>query len=324
LTEHGRVSDRVLIVDDSTANRFMLAQLVRARGCTVIEASGGQQAIDILACQPVDLVLLDIRMPEVDGFAVLEHIKSQDQLKTIPVIVVSSLDELSATVRCISMGAEDYLMKPYEPTLLGARLRACLEKRHYLAELIDLKRDLERRNSELESLNRKLETLAFSDSLTGLPNRRFALQELATHWASACRNDRPLSCMLIDLDHFKRYNDAYGHDIGDEVLRYAAEVFRASTRASDYACRFGGEEFIILCPDTQASDCADLGERLLARLASKEFLFGHQLEVVTASFGVAERTLSMNSWNEMIIAADQALYEAKRCGRQCVKIAARA
>lgn len=318
------VSERVLIVDDSTANRFMLAQLVRARGCEVVEASGGQQAIDIVSMQAIDLVLLDIRMPDVDGFAVLEFMKGRDDLRNIPVIVVSSLDELSATVRCISMGAEDYLMKPYEPTLLGARLRASLEKKHFLEELIVLKKDLEKRNDELQGLNRKLETLAFSDSLTGLPNRRFALQELGSHWSSAVRNNRPLSCMMIDLDHFKRYNDTYGHDTGDEVLRYAANIFKDSTRGSDYACRFGGEEFIVICPDTDASTCADLGNRLLGKLSSKEFVFSQEPERVTASFGVAQRETDMASWNEMIMAADQALYDAKRSGRNCVKVALRA
>jgi diguanylate cyclase (GGDEF)-like protein len=318
------VSERVLIVDDSTANRFMLAQLVRARGCQVVEASGGQQAIDIVSTQAIDLVLLDIRMPDVDGFAVLEFMKGRDELKNIPVIVVSSLDELSATVRCISMGAEDYLMKPYEPTLLGARLRASLEKKHFLEELIELKKDLEKQNDELQDLNRKLETLAFSDSLTGLPNRRFALQELGSHWSGAVRSERPLSCMMVDLDHFKRYNDTYGHDTGDEVLRYAANTFRESTRGSDYACRFGGEEFIIICPDTDGQTCAELGGRLLARLSSREFCFTDKPEVVTASFGVAQRHKSMASWNDMIMAADQALYEAKRSGRNCVKVAGQA
>ena len=302
----------------------MLAQLVRARGCEVVEASGGQQAMDIVCAHPIDVVLLDIRMPEVDGFAVLEFMKARDELKNIPVIVVSSLDELGATVRCISMGAEDYLMKPYEPTLLGARLRASLEKKHFLAQLIQLQKDLEKRNNELQDLNQKLETLAFSDALTGLPNRRFALQEIGSHWSGANRNNRALSVMMVDLDHFKRYNDAYGHDIGDEVLRYAADTFRESTRGSDYACRFGGEEFIIICPDTDATTAADLGKRLLDKLASREFRFAEQPEIVTASFGVAERNSTMASWNEMIMAADQALYEAKRSGRKCVKVAGRA
>jgi two-component system cell cycle response regulator len=314
------MSDRVLIVDDSSANRFMLAQLVRARGCQVIEAAGGAQAIEIVTSQPIDLVLLDIRMPEVDGFAVLEFMKGRSDLSHIPVIIVSSLDELNATIHCISLGAEDYLMKPYEPTLLGARLRASLEKKKFLEELMQLKSDLQKRNDELQVLNSRLETLAFSDPLTGLPNRRFALQELTSHWSSAVRNDRPLACIMVDLDHFKSYNDRFGHDAGDEVLRHAAHILKESTRASDYACRFGGEEFLVICPDTTALIGAELARRLLSRLSSSSLTLGDQPVNVTASFGVAQREAGMKSWNEMIIAADRALYEAKAAGRNCVKV----
>lgn len=314
------MAERVLIVDDSRANRFMLAQLVRARGCDVVEASGGQQAIDIVQIQPIDLVLLDIRMPDVDGFGVLEFMKGREHTRHIPVIVVSSLDDLNAAVRCISLGAEDYLMKPYEPTLLGARLRASLEKRQMLQELINLKQDLQRRNEELEGFNRRLEIMAFSDTLTGLPNRRFALQELGSHWSSAHRTGRPLSCMMVDLDHFKRYNDTYGHDTGDEVIRHAAEILRVTARGSDYPCRFGGEEFLVICPDTDANGCADFGQRILKAMSEKSLTCGQDVHHITASLGVAQREPWMQSWNDMLVAADQALYTAKHAGRNCLKV----
>lgn len=298
----------------------MLSQLVRARGCQVIEASGGQQAIDIASSQEIDLVLLDIRMPDVDGFAVLEFLKSRQELSHIPVIMVSSLDDMEATVRCISLGAEDYLNKPYDPTLLGARLRACLDKKHFLQELLTLKQDLQSRNQELESLNQKLEELAFTDSLTGLPNRRYALDEIQKQWATAQRNQRPLCCILADVDHFKRFNDTYGHDMGDEVLRFVSRIFSQSTRASDSACRFGGEEFIVICPDTDSKSGQELGQRLLAKLSESEFVFGEIKEQVTASFGVSEWGPAMDSWNQMVNCADKALYDAKRAGRKCVKV----
>ncbi len=286
----------------------------------MVEASGGQQAIDIVQIQAIDLVLLDIRMPDIDGFGVLEFLKSRDDTRHIPVIVVSSLDDLNATVRCITLGAEDFLMKPYEPTLLGARLRASLEKRQMVQELIDLKQDLQKRNDELQEFNRRLEIMAFSDTLTGLPNRRFALQELGCHWSSAHRTGRPLSCMMVDLDHFKRYNDTYGHDTGDEVIRHAAEILRATARGSDYPCRFGGEEFLVICPDTDADGCVDFGQRILATMSQRSLTCGEDVHHITASLGVAQREPWMTSWNEMLVAADQALYTAKNSGRNCVKV----
>lgn len=311
------MSERVLIVDDSKANRLMLSQLVKARGCVVVEADSGKGAIDIVTCQAIDLILLDIRMPGMDGFEVLEFLKLREEMRHIPVIVVTALDDLNAAVRCISMGAEDYLMKPYEPTLLGARLRACLEKKQVLQELIELKQDLQRRNDELEGLNRRLETMAFSDTLTGLPNRRFAVQELGAHWASALRQDRPLSCIMVDLDYFKKYNDNFGHDTGDEIIRYAAEVLRKTARVSDYACRFGGEEFLVICPDTDAKGGAEFAERIVAAISAGQVVYGENTHKVTASLGLAQREPWMQNWNDLILAADQALYEAKRSGRNC-------
>ena len=314
------MTERILIVDDSAANRLMLAQLIRAWGCEAVQASGGQQAIDIVQIQSIDLVLLDIRMPEVDGFAVLEFLKRNEDTRHIPVIMVSSLDDLQAVVRCITLGAEDYLTKPYEPTLLRARLGASLEKRRMLQELIHLKQDLQQRNADLHDLNRRLEVLAFSDTLTGLPNRRFALQELGSHWSSSRRSGRPLSCVMVDLDHFKRYNDTYGHDTGDDVIRHAADILRVTARASDYPCRFGGEEFLVICPDTDAAGCCDFGQRILKAMSQSPITCGEDDLFVTASLGVAQREPGMENWNEMLVGADQALYEAKHAGRNCLRV----
>ena len=232
--------------------------------------------------------------------------------------MVSSLDDLEATVRCIELGAEDYLMKPFEPTLLTARLRACLEKKQFLQELIQLKRDLQKRNEDLEVANLKLEELAFTDALSGVPNRRFALDTLHRLWSTSLRTGRPLSAMLCDIDHFKRINDTYGHDCGDRVIRVIAQTLASGGRASDVACRFGGEEFLILCPDTDATACALVGNRLRGLVTDAAIDFPGFDQQVTISIGVAEKSSEMENWNQIVSSADEALYEAKRNGRNRV------
>jgi diguanylate cyclase (GGDEF)-like protein len=322
------MSNRVLIADDCQINRFLLSQLVAFSGGEPVEAATGSQALQILQTQKIDVAILDILMPEPDGMAVLHHIKEDPQLSHIAVIVVSALDKLDPIVRCVKLGAEDYLTKPYEPTLLSARLKTCFDKTKFLNELVATKSELQRRNEDLEEanlklaeFNRKLEEMAFKDFLTGLPNRRFASDQLTRLWAASTRREATLSCIMVDVDHFKKFNDTMGHECGDLVLSQVAEVVQASVRLSDVAARFGGEEFIVICPDTSLEQALQLAHRIRQAVAELSPRYLEQALSTTVSLGVVERREGMTDWSQMVALADEALYEAKRGGRNRVCLA---
>ncbi|MBL8793968.1 MAG: diguanylate cyclase [Planctomycetia bacterium] len=327
-TTAARPQSRVLVVDDNGMNRLLLGQHVTQLGHQPLGVENGRKALDLLQGERFDLVLLDVMMPEMDGHAVLHHIKGTAELREIPVIMISGLDEIETAARCIEAGAEDYLVRPFDPVLLRARVTATLEKKQlrdlekqYLEELLRLKQELAERNSALEEANRKLEQAAFTDVLTGLPNRRFALEHLMHFWATSGRYGHPLSCLLLDVDHFKKINDTWGHDRGDLVLAQLAGVLRETLRVSDIVCRLGGEEFIVLCPLTDLSDAQRCGERLRAAIEAFAFRGAGFEQRVTVSIGVATRTLAMDHPDELLKAADRAVYAAKESGRNRVECA---
>ncbi len=230
----------VLIVEDDRINRALLSRHVERMGRRVAVAENGRQALDVLARDSCDLVLLDMMMPEMDGRELLARMKEREDLRSIPVVVISGLGEAETAAQCIAVGAEDFLTKPFHPMILKARVEACLEKKRlrdaeaaHLSQLLALQADLDRRNRELEEVNRMLAQAALTDVLTGLPNRRAAMDELSRIWASACRHERPLACVMVDVDHFKRVNDTFGHDVGDEVSRAWQYRLRSATRQSE-------------------------------------------------------------------------------------------
>ena len=300
----------------------MLTQHLRALGHEVEGAENGVQALAMIAEKSYDLVLLDLNMPEMDGHSVLRRLHDQSVSRELPIIVISSEGEVATVARCIEAGAEDYLTRPYDLTLLQARVLNCLEKKRwrdrevaYTEELVRLRAQLEEHVRELERVNRTLESLAFTDSLTGLPNRRFARQSLAQMWELFKRTARPFSLILADVDHFKRLNDTQGHDFGDRVLIRLADLFRSTARGADLVCRLGGEEFLVLCPDTDLEGALLLAERL--RAALEDYRFDPPVPV-TASFGAAEAASDLPHEEALLKAADEALYSAKERGRNRV------
>ncbi|MBI3929195.1 MAG: diguanylate cyclase [Armatimonadetes bacterium] len=316
---------RVLIVDEAHENRLLVGQWVRCAGHEVVLADGGQRALKLLSDENFDLILLDFRMQRMDGFDVLRRIRINPALTQIPV-VVSGVDELEVIIRCIEGGAEDYLTWPVAPPLLLARVHACLEKkrlrdgeRRYLQELLDLKRDLARRNEELTVANALLEETARTDPVTGIPNRRSAMKSLDHLWALANRTEQSLACLMVDIDHFKAVNDNYGHQAGDRVLRETVAAMKKGMRASDVLGRWGGDEFLILCPATEAASARACAGRLV-RLVGRQARARARLPV-TVSVGVSQKLDRMTHPEQLIQAADEALYEAKRAGRDQVSAA---
>ena len=212
----------------------------------------------------------------------------------------------------------EYLGTPFNGRTLQARLRAArriVNLQNELRRKIEKLREL---NDDLTAANQRLYDFAHHDSLTGLPNRRLMIERLQQQWSGYQRRHRPFTVALLDLDNFKRVNDELGHDIGDLVLMQAARVLRRQVRAEDTVARFGGEEFLILMPETDLDAARLLAERVRASIAEEAFVSAGQRFDMTASIGVAAATPDLNTWQALLKVADQALYAAKGAGRDRV------
>jgi len=239
-------------------------------------------------------------------------------------IILSALEQDDQLVEAFESGVDDYVTKPFTPRVLAARMRA---GQRVIELQEDARRDsenLRRFAAELAVANRRLQQAALTDPLTGLPNRRYGMERLEQEWAASARNQRPLTCMVIDVDQFKLVNDTYGHDSGDVVLRQVASVLRKEARAEDVICRLGGEEFLVIAPDTTLAAGLNLGERLRGAVAKARASNGSISHNTTVSIGVAQREAGMRRVDELIKAADNALYNAKRAGRNRVSLEAEA
>ncbi len=292
---------KILIVDDNKQNIEMLMDLFKAE-YRVAAALNGERALKIAASDsPPDIILLDILMPGMDGYGVCRLLKSDEQTMNIPVIFVTAVSEVMDSTRGFETGAIDYITKPFHPPTVQARVRLHLELKH--------KQEL-------------LEEYAFVDSLTELPNRRSFDQQAEKEWKRAQRSGHPLSVMLLDIDHFKEYNDTYGHGQGDECLRRVARsIQRCLRRAGDFAARYGGDEFAALLPYTKEEECKDLAWTILRDLAGQGIPHANSCvgDCVTVSCGVTTATPDSGATVDRILrAADRALYAAKQGGRNTV------
>ena len=287
----------VLIVDDTPANIEMLSAALSDE-YEVLFATSGQDALDIAAEQHPDLILLDVMMPEMDGYEVCARIKGGTTTRTIPVIFVTAMDHDEEETKGLNVGAIDYLTKPIRPAIVRARVRNHLELKRY--------RD-------------SLENLSSTDGLTGIANRRRFDEFLAREWQRARRSQTPLSLILMDVDLFKDYNDHYGHLAGDDCLRHLAREMAACVRRpADLAARYGGEEFACLLPDTDVEGAMTLGHKLLRQVDTLQIPHANSTvaDHVTMSLGVATLIPVVGqSASDLIRRADECLYAAKRHGR---------
>lgn len=281
---------RILLVDDHSDIRDLLRLHLSMEGHEIQEAGNGREAVDIAGKDCPDVMILDVMMPEMNGFEALEHIRANPAYAAVYVIMLSAKGEIKDKVSGLDTGADAYLTKPFQPEELKAQVRAGL-------------RTVENRRQ------------AMYDGLTGLFNRRAFDDMLQRELASAERYGRPLSVVMIDLDHFKAVNDTYGHDAGDAVLKDLAELLRSASRPSDLPCRWGGEEFAWLLPETNLEGGVLAAERLRTAVEAHTF---PEVEHLTASLGV-----TVASGTEMAEAfckrADEALYLAKMNGRNRVE-----
>lgn len=302
----------ILIVDDHEDNVEVLRARLEAWGYRTATAMDGETALLQAAKVRPDLLLLDVMMPQIDGYEVARRLKADDELKYIPIIMQTALDSTEDKVEGLESGADDYIAKPIDFAELKARVRSMLRIRA-------LQTELRRREAELSDFNHRLRVMAETDGLTGLDNRRHIEERLQEFFHHADRLNEPLSVVMCDLDKFKSVNDTYGHQAGDAVLQQFAAILKATAREIDRVGRYGGEEFLCLLPGTVLDAAVTFAERVRKEVEGHAFTFDGGTLHRTASFGVAGWPHpSVTSPDALVKAADDALYVAKETGRNKV------
>jgi two-component system cell cycle response regulator len=303
----------ILVADDEPVNRALIQRRLEREGYRVLTAQNGSEAVEKTRDALPDLVILDVMMPEMDGMDACRLIKEDEKTRDIPIIFLSARDETEMKVSGLTLGANDYISKPFKAEELLARVRVAIR----------LKRERDKLRTSAEEATIRAEVAqerAMTDALTGLLNRYGLQHVLAREHAETRRYNRPLSCLMIDLDNFKTINDTYGHTIGDLALRQVAGILSEAVRGSDTVFRYGGEEFLVLLPETDLEGAAALGEKIRATASSRPFGEGYHVFNLTLSAG-ASSLCDNESGNDMIARADMALYQAKEQGRNRVESA---
>jgi diguanylate cyclase (GGDEF)-like protein len=282
-------------------------------GYEIFHVENGTAAIKCAKTQPVDLIILDLVLPDMDGNEVSRWLKLDEDTKTIPIIMLTAKGSTTDKVAGLKAGADDYLAKPYNEIELNARIYASLRTK-------SLQDELKKKNRELEEVLKKLESLSVTDHLTGIFNRRYFWGALETEFERFIRFKTPIACLMIDVDHFKNINDEYGHWAGDLVLKEIARIIKESLRKIDTVARWGGEEFIVLLPETAREHALNAATRILSEITGHHFL--DIREKITVSIGIASLPeLKIETPEKLIEASDTALYKAKANGRNRIETA---
>ncbi|HNO78436.1 MAG TPA: diguanylate cyclase [Phycisphaerae bacterium] len=310
----------ILVVDDDPTSLKLLVNALTEAGYEVRSAVNGFDAFKAIRAEGYQMVITDWNMPKMDGLQLCGALRNSEVVGFVYVIVLTSSTGNEVLSKAFDAGADDFLIKPWKKIELLARLKAGFRTLNLESNLAAEQRAAHKTNAELASLNDKLKRMATTDELTGLYNRREAMSRLNEYWARAKRRNTPLSCIAFDIDNFKKCNDTYGHDVGDIVLRDTARILKRSVRASESVFRMGGEEFMILCPDSTAAMAEKGAERIRAQVEANRIKHLGATYAVTISGGVAEVVGSMNNCDEVLKVADRALYEAKAAGRNRVMI----
>jgi diguanylate cyclase (GGDEF)-like protein len=303
---------KVLIVDDSDTIRAVLAAAVRGMKFEPLLADCGEKALELFAAQRPALVLLDVNMPGIDGYETARRIRAQSPEEWVPIIFLSASEDDQDLERAIECGGDDYLVKPVSQVVLNAKMRA-------LQRLDQMRRKLLDVSNELTAANQRLEAISHQDGLTGIANRRAFDFLIERQFLDAQRRREPLSVVLCDVDHFKAYNDKYGHLAGDDCLQKVAKALAHSCkRATDVAARYGGEEFALILPDTPAEGAMRVVEVAQRELAAQAIAHAGSTtsDLVTFSAGIATYIPDRDKVSRDLTArADEALYRAKQLGR---------
>jgi len=314
-------SFRILVVDDEPSLRGVLEELLGDAGYYVETAESGEQALERIRNSTFHVVLTDIRMGGMNGIELIRLIRNMS-VQT-EVIVMTSHASFATAVEALRLGAYDYLMKPFEDLeAVLALVKRTIDKIRLVIENRNLIENLKRKNEELERLNQSIRELAVRDGLTGLYNYRYLQEALRAEVGRSERHGSPLCLLMIDVDHFKQYNDHNGHLDGDEVLKTISRILAERARKSDIAARYGGEEFCVVLPETRSDFAVKVAEDVRQLIETYPFLNRDKqpLGKVTISIGIAAFPADGDSPRALIDRADQALYRAKTDGRNRVRL----
>ena len=291
----------ILIVDDEIIQIKALAHLLENE-YTIHIAKSGKDAIEIAEKHTPDLILLDVLMPDMDGYETISHLKSNSSTSNIPVVFTTGLRDEEDEVKGLEHDIADYITKPFNPKIVRLRVR-----------------------NQMKIINqmRAIERLSRIDQLSEIPNRRYFVERLETDWGSSIRKYQPLSILILDIDFFKKYNDTYGHQQGDVAIRETARILTESlNRPGDFAARYGGEEFVVLLPDTDQSGALQIAERIRKSIEAAEIPKHESTSEnsrITVSIGVNTIVPRVSDSMDMFISrADNALYTSKQNGRNQV------
>lgn len=294
--EGALLKPRVLLVEDNPAVRSMIVDFLSKRDFELFEASNGKEGLEIATTEKPDVILADIIMPEMDGLELIRHIREQPGTTLIPVIVMTAVNNLETKISVFKAGGDGMLIKPFDLQELEVRIERAIQ------------------------VSRSFMKLTYVDALTGVYNRRFFDDRLPTEINRTRRYNQPMALVMFDIDHFKKFNDTYGHRAGDFVLSSLAQHVKKSLRTQDIVCRYGGEEFTVIMPMTKGEDAAMVMSRIRADLSDRFFYspYDKQDFNIHISIGIARLPEDGMEASVVMRAADEALYEAKETGRNKV------
>lgn len=302
------MSASVLIIDDSVTVREQIIRTLESFNLFTryFEAEDGLEGFKKLLTNPVDIIICDLEMPRMDGFKFLSMLKGRPDFEDVPVIILTGRNDKERKVKGLEQGASDYITKPFDHEELVARVKVHLK--------------LKKLQDELKRSNEKLLELSNTDHLTGLFNRRYMMETLDKEVQRSIRKGGALSLIMLDIDHFKRVNDSYGHQQGDSVLRKVALLLQKELRTYDCAARYGGEEFVAILPDSTLKESVFVADRIRKAVQGTRFAVPLDTLSLTVSLGVAcfskEHTTTVDGFIKI---ADDALYLAKANGRNRVE-----
>jgi len=317
-SEEGPPNRDLWLVAPAGTETDHLAALLESLGYHVRLVTDPERAVETAGLMPPAVLIIDLELSGLDAAGYSETLRHEALTGDTYILAIAAPEHEAAAMHMLEAGADDVLFKPITPQNLRLRLNLAHRMLHLRQEMTRERQGVVRSAEEFAGAQRRLIEAALTDPLTNLPNRRHGLDFLNTEWAAALDNNRSLSLLMLDIDHFKQVNDTYGHPAGDAVLHRLAELLRAASRAEDLVFRYGGEEFAVVLPGATLATAIQVGERIRRLTAVETFEWGSDIIPITISIGAASRSERSDQVETLVQAADEALYQAKQSGRNRV------